>query len=81
MVLSILTECQCRTVLVGFGVAERGSCSEGPFDVMADMGDPADGGLSNLKNSPWVRLGYAVLHRLYIIRLFSSYTERPFCCV
>lgn len=53
-------------------VAEVDSYSEEPSYVMADIGEPADGGLSNLNDATWVRLVCALLHHLDVIGLFSA---------
>lgn len=66
MIVSILMECWCRTVPLRVYIAELGSYSEGSSYVRADIGEPGDGGLSNLKNTTWVRLIYALLHHLHV---------------
>jgi len=52
--------------------SRTGLLSEEPSYVMADIGEPADGGLSKLNDTTWVGLVYAVLHQLHVIRLFSA---------
>lgn len=63
-------------MLLRVHVAKLGSCPAGTAYVVADIGEPADAGLSNLSDSSWVRLVYRGLHHLRIIRLFSASYHR-----